>query len=114
MTNFLFPRTISIRRPRPVAGIGLQDYSGLDPDNEDVIRANIPAHIQVDRQGTRPDAGLPGDAAGQSLWKIIFKGPNGLAQTHDVIEDEMGHRYQVIAADWGPLVTTLRCQIQQS
>lgn len=97
-----------------MTGIGRQEYSGLDPDNEDVVRENVPAHIQVDRQGSRPDARLPGDAAGQAIWRIIFKADKGLARTHDVIEDEMGHRYQVIAADWGPLVTTCRCQVLES
>ncbi len=112
--SFLLKNTISIRRPKPMDGVGLQPYSGLDPANEEIIAANMPARVQMDRQGTAPDARLPGDAAGQSIWKILFKGPRGLAQTHDILVDELGNRYQVIAAVWGQFVTTCRCQILQS
>ena len=62
----------------------------------------------------RPTRNLPADAGGQSIWKVIFKGAKGLARTNDVIVDGNGDRYQVISADWGPLVTTSRCQILQS
>jgi hypothetical protein len=112
--SFLYPSTISISRPNPMTGIGRQEYSGLDPSNETIVASNIPAHIQSDRQGTVPDAKLPGDAAGQGIWKIIFKGAKGISRTHDVITDDLGNRYQIISADWGPLVTTCRCQILQS
>ena len=112
--SFLLKNTISIRRPRPMVGVGFQGYSALDPANEDVIAANLPARVQMDRQGTAPDARLPGDAAGQSIWKIIFKGKRDLTRTHDIIVDELGNRYQVIASAWGRLVTTCRCQILQS
>ena len=112
--SFLEPFVISLRRPNPMTGVGVQPYSGLDPDDETVIAANIPAHIQADRQGTRPDAGLPADAAGQGIWLIMFRRAKGFARTHDVIVDDLGNRYQVISAKWGPLITTCRCQILQN
>ena len=114
MANFLLKNTISIRRPRLPSGVGSRPYSGLDPTNEDVIATGLPARVQMDRQGTAPDARLPGDAAGQSIWKIIFQGQRGLVRTHDILVDELGNRYQVIASAWGRLVTTCRCQILQS
>ena len=114
MGRFLFPRIISITRPSPDSGIGAQGYGGVRESTETSLFANIPAHIEADRQGTAPDAKLPADAAGQSIWKIIFKLPLGSVQTGDIITSEIGDRYQVIASDWGPLVTTCRCQIQQT
>lgn len=112
--SFLYPRLISIARPGVDDSVGEQGYSGLSPDNETPVAAGIPAHIQADRQGTAPAARLPSDAAGQSTWKIIFKAANGLARNRDVITDDQGLRYQVIAAYWGPLVTTCRCEILEN
>ena len=50
----------------------------------------------------------------KSIWKIIFTGARGLVQERDFITDEVGKRYQVISADWGPLSTTCRCQIMET
>ena len=79
-----------------------------------MIVPSLAAHIQADRQGTAPVAKLASDAAGESIWKIIFNLAKGGVQTSDIITDDLGNRYQVIAADWGPLVTTCRCQILQA
>jgi hypothetical protein len=114
VANFLYPRVISLSRPNADAVVGAQPYSGVLETNETVILTGVPAHIQVDRQGTSPVAKLPADAAGQSIWKIIFKLPLGTVQSGDILTDDLGERYQVIASDWGPLVTTCRCQILQT
>jgi hypothetical protein len=112
--SFLYPRLIQISRPDRDETFGGQPYSGLQIDNESVIASGIAAKIQVDRQGNRPEAGLPSDAAGESTWKIIFVASRGLVKTGDVITDDEGERYQVISAYWGPLVTTCRSQILQA
>ena len=112
--SFLYPRLISISRPNQSTTIGAQGYGGLTKANETIIASDIPAHIQVDRQGTVPTAKLPGDAAGESIWKIVFKADLGLIQTRDIITDDLEIRYQVIAADWKPLATTCRVQIMQT
>ena len=112
--SFLFPRVISITRPAADAGVGSQGYSGVRQSTETSRFTDVPAHIEADRQGTAPDARLPADAAGLSIWKIIFKLPLGSVQTGDIITSEIGDRYQVISPDWGPLTTTCRCQIMQT
>ncbi|MCE9565842.1 MAG: hypothetical protein K8U57_27775 [Planctomycetes bacterium] len=109
--SFLFPNTISISRQNSSAAVGSQPYGGVTRANETVIASGIAANVYVDRQGTSPVAKLPADAAGQSTWKIVFRGPKGLAQSRDIITDELGRRFQVTAPDWGPLVTTCRAQI---
>ena len=112
--SFLYPRTIQISRPNQDATLGAQPYSGLRADNETVIASGIAAHIQIDKQNSSSPAKLPGDAIAMPVWKIIFKAARGLVKTGDIITDDLGNRYQVISADWGPMVTTCRSQILQS
>lgn len=112
--SFLYPRVVSITRPNRNTTPGVQPYSGVTRANETAILSGVPAHIQSDRQGTAPSAALAADAAGQSIWKIIMKLPLGQVVERDIITDELGKRYQVISADWGPLVTTCRCQILET
>ncbi|QEL14783.1 hypothetical protein [Limnoglobus roseus] len=112
--SFLYPRVISLSRPNQDAMAGAQPYSGLQIDNEVLIASGIPAHIQVDKQNSASPAKLPGDAVAMPVWKIIVKVARGLARSGDVITDDLGNRYQVISADWGPMVTTCRSQLLQT
>jgi hypothetical protein len=112
--SFLYPRIVAVTRPNQDTSVGAQPYSGVLQTNEAIVATGIMAHIQSDRQGTKPQTGLPADAAGESIWKIIFKAARGLVQTNDIITDDLGNRYQVISADWGPLVTTCHSQILQN
>ena len=57
MANFLYPSTIAISRPNQNTGVGTVGYGGLLPTDETVIATGIAAHIQADRQGTRPKPG---------------------------------------------------------
>jgi hypothetical protein len=112
--SFLQPRTIRITRPKPDLAVGEQPYSGLLPTNETHVLGRTPATIQMDRQGPKPGAGLPGDAIRESLWKIIFKARLGVVQTHDIITDDLGNRYQVIAPDWNPLSITCTAELLET
>ena len=113
--SFLFPRTITISRPGKDDSVGALDYAGLDIANETPVLGSTPAKIQADRQGQAPETKLPSNAAGQSIWKIIFKVPLGIVAGGDIITSEIGERFQVIGPPyWGPLVTTCRCQILES
>lgn len=113
--SFLYPRTITVSRPGKTDAVGEQGYSGLDAATETQVLGPIPAKIQADRQGQAPETKLPSNAAGQSIWKIIFKVPLGVVAGGDIITSEIGERFQVIGPPyWGPLVTTCRCQILES
>ncbi len=107
MGSFLYPSLIRLSRPQGNAGFGAQPYSGLSQDKETVIVTAARAHIQPERQGGAPLAGLPGDAAGQPTWKIILKLPKGTVRKRDVLTDELGNRYQAVYAAWTPLATTV-------
>ena len=104
--NYLFPRTVTVTRPQGVTGLGAQGYSGLSQTSETPV-ATAKAHIQPDRQGKPPLAGLPGDAVGQPTWKIMLKLPKGTVRKRDVLTDELGNRFQVVYAAWTPLSTTV-------
>ncbi len=112
--SFIYPRTISISRPNASTAVGAQGYGGLLKTAETQIAAGIAAHIEAERQGKDPDAKLPGDAKGESIWRIMFKAAKGLVQTDDIITDEIGNRYQVISASWEQLGYTCRVQIMQA
>jgi hypothetical protein len=113
--SFLYPRRVTLARPSGDDTPGEQAYGGDSTPPPDVIAQNLKAHIEAERQGSAPDARLPDDAAGQSIWLIIFpKMALGYARSRDVITDEIGNRYQVISADWGPLVTTCRSMILET
>jgi hypothetical protein len=112
--SFLYPRCISISRPNLDTGIGAQPYGGVLQSNETRIACGIAAHIEAERQGTSPVARLPADAAGESIWRIMFRASRSLVQSRDIITDELGNRYQVISASWQPLGYTCRVQILQT
>ena len=116
MSGFLYPRLVSIQRKVETDQPGAQPgYSGVTPDQFAIIKNNLRAHIEAERQGTSPEAKLPADAAGQSIWSISFpKMKLGLVKSRDVIEDELGQRYYVISADWSPLCTVCRSQILEN
>jgi len=108
MGCFLYPRTISINRPKSNAAPGAQAYSGVTPQNETVLFTGIAAHIEAERIGTAPASNLPANTQGEPIYLIIFKLPLGSVKNRDIIIDDQSDRYQVISADWGPLVTTCR------
>lgn len=104
MPDFLFPNVISISRPGVATNVGAQGYGGQN--GIAVIATGIKAHIQPERQGQAPLAGLPEDAAGQATWRIILKVAKGFVKRRDILTDEQGRQYQVILANWNPLSTT--------
>ncbi len=105
---------IQVTRPNPDTGVGTQGYGGVQKTNEQAIASAVPARIQLDQQGVASPAKLPDDVARESLWKVIFRLPLGTVLEGDIVTDETGNRYQVVASYWGPLVTTCRCQILQA
>lgn len=112
--NLLYPRTIQVTRADQNTAVGVQSYSGVLETNESNVTQGIPAHIQIDRRGPRSPSGLPADAISETLWKIVVKLPRGYIQARDIITDDLGNRYQVVSADWNPLVTTCIAQLLET
>lgn len=101
--SFLYPRVISITRPQVQSGVGATGYGGLITANETVIASGIPASIQLKKQGSRPESGLPSDITKRSFWQIYFKSPLGMVSKLDVITDDLGVRYQVSGNYWNSM-----------
>ena len=101
--SFLFPRTISITRPAKQAGVGAIGYGGQTPSTETPVASGVGASIQLRKDGKPPDGGLPGDISKRTLWRIMFNLPPGTVHDRDIITDEQGLRYQVLAPYWNSL-----------
>ena len=107
--SFMYPRTVSVSRPNatPAGQLGDVGYSAQrGPVDETVIATGLAASIQFDRQGQRNPTGLPSDAAYKPIWKVFIPASAaalGSIQSADVITDDLGVRYQVVAPYWNSL-----------
>lgn len=105
--SFLYPRTIKVTRPAAQTGVGWQPgYAGEQPTNDPVIAQDIPASIQAKgRQGKDNPAHLPSDATVSMFTVFIPRAAlaRGTIKDRDVIIDDLGDRYQVLADGWDSL-----------
>ena len=119
--SFLFPRTISIRRPNGAAATAVGDigYSGQTEANETVIVKSVAASIQQKGERVTNPGGsqLPADAVMRIGWVILTRKADvalGFIQNGDVCVDELGNRYTVLAPYWGPLGYRLACEFEKA
>lgn len=104
--SYLYPRTITVTRPTKQTGVGAQPYGGATIATESFVVDDVPASIQQKKEGSAPAAGLPGDAVKRTSWRIFIPLAalaDGVIQTHDVVTDDLGVRYQVGAPYWNSL-----------
>jgi hypothetical protein len=122
--SFLYPRTVDVHRPAPNAGTGGLGYSGEIAATESVVKdadsgrymRDLPASIQHRAAKGKPMADLPADAASRADWFVFI--PNraaalGSIAERDVIVDDLGERYQVVAAYWNSLGYRLAVELLQ-
>jgi len=117
MTDFVYPRTISIRRPNPLPSIGITAYAGVTEANESMVATNLPASIQQSRDTGRPLGGTPSDAPQRAQWRVFIPAgsvANGKIQTRDVVVDDLGNRYQVVDPYWNSLGYRLTVELLQA
>ena len=115
--SFLYPRLVSITRPVADLGIGQVEYGGELPINEDSIATQIPASIQLNKQGSKPGADLPADMSNRTFWKILIPlgaVSFGVIKVRDIITDDLGMRYAVAGAYWNSLGWGLRCELLEN
>jgi hypothetical protein len=107
--SFLYPRTVSISRPHanPTTDVGDQGYNAeRGAADETVLATDLPASIQLDRQGQRNGEGLPTDARYQAIYKVFIPksaAALGSIKSADVVTDDQGVRYQVFSPYWDSL-----------
>lgn len=103
MGSFIYPRTVSIRRPSQQTGVGYQPSEGSEQAGEEQSLFNgLPAGIQARREGQKSAVGLPGDGS-RPVWYIFIPRralPLGSVQDRDIVVDDLGKRYQVLADYW--------------
>lgn len=110
--SFLYPRTVSVTRPAAQVGVGTLPYGGMVKVNETAVVAGLPASIQMNKVRGMPEADLPADA-GKTHWRVFIPGSAaalGVIAVRDVLTDDLGQRYQVIAPYWNSLGHTLLCE----
>ena len=113
--SFIYPRTVSVRRPALNAAVGAQPYAALRKADETVIVASTPASIQEKTAGGRSVVGLPGDSVTSPIYRIFMpKVAKGTIKDRDIIVDEEGNRYQVTAAYWNSLGWNCRTQLLET
>jgi hypothetical protein len=114
--SFLYPRTIAIHRPTTTTAVGAQGYSGETAAVESAVAANLPASIQEAPSRGLPEGGLPADTPITSAYKIFIPkkaASLGLIKNRDVVIDDLGIRYVVVAAYWDSLGYRLFAQLLQ-
>lgn len=100
-SKFIYPRTISITRP------GAQSSTAVGPQGqapssqrslETSVASGIQASIQAKSGGNSP-VGLPADGK-QAFWRVLTPKKAltaGQVQDRDIIVDDLGRRFQVLA-----------------
>ena len=114
--SFMWPRTVTIARPSALAGVGFQQpYSGQRPSEPATmtpIASGLPASVQAQREGQRNPTGLPTDG-NRPVWRIFIK-PGaitpGIVRDGDIVTDDIGRRYEVVADYFDSLGYRLHCE----
>src|SRR5271166_3714071 len=125
--SLLYPRTIAVTRPgRDVAiGYTIGEYAGLLIATETAILGSIayvsgtnvfvslvgiPADLQSD-QTARDMGGMEPSSARRMEWRCLIPASAasfGTITENDVVTDDLGKRYKVMAATWTFLGYNLR------
>lgn len=100
--SFLRPRTITITRPSQSASFGASlTYGATDDATELAVLSDIEANISWARTGQQRETGLPGQSMWRAIFRIVFKAPAGKIKERDIVTDDLGNRYQIVAAQTG-------------
>jgi hypothetical protein len=100
----LYGRTISVTRQATpaVSTVGTVGYGGDQPVNETVILSGISAAIQYDARGRANPSNLPASSL-LSYYVVLIPAsevPIGTINRNDIVIDDLGTRYQVLANHW--------------
>jgi hypothetical protein len=110
--SFLYPRTIAVKRQPAKTGVGVLPYGAQVPADETTIASGLPASIQQARERGAPDGHLPGSESSKAGWNIFVRTPDRtLITEHDVIVDDLGNRYTVVAGYWNSLGYRARAEL---
>lgn len=116
MGSFLYPRTVAVRRPPAALADGVQPgYGGLDPAAEAPVLSGLPASIQESATAGATGAQLPSDARSATTWRVFIPkracADPAAIRTRDVLVDDLGRRFQVVAAYFNSLGWNCRVEL---
>ncbi len=112
--NFIYPRTVTLKRPGAQGGVGFQAaYAGDQRANETTLATGLCASVQMKREGQRNTVGLPAEGT-RPTWDIFIP-PEDSANCpqildRDLIYDDLGRRFQVVGDYINSLGYKLRCE----
>jgi hypothetical protein len=105
--GFLYPRTLTFKRPIAVAAFGAVAYQGVAESAETTIAMNVSANLEIASAGKAGGTYLPADSPGPIKWLATLPQSANvtlpLIMERDVIYDDLGRRFQVDAFQPGPL-----------
>jgi len=109
------PRLVDLRRPFRETGVGYQPaYGGTTPVQESVIAQQWPASILAGSRGGPAPADLPDDLHDPG-WEILMPAPPGVTiRTSDILQDDLGRRFDIASAELTPLgwrLTAVEAQV---
>lgn len=109
--SFIYPRTVTVLRSNAQTGVGALAYGGVTPAAETVELYKFKASIQFKQERTQQPAGLPADPNGALTGWAIFvpRAKRGQINDNDILVDDLGERYQVVANYWNSLGYRLTC-----
>lgn len=110
--SFMYPRTVSISRSGPQAGEGKLGYGGETQADETPVAQDLPCNIELRTEGQRNATGLPGDGTRPTYDARIPRRAlaNGQVLDRDILIDDLGQRYLVVANYWNSLGYALRIE----
>lgn len=114
--SFLYPRTINIHRPAVADGTGALPYQGETAVAESTTLLSLPASIQHRSGKGSGNTGLPADAPKKADWYIFIPAHAaclGSVTENDIVIDDLGKRYQIIAAYWNSLGYRIAAELLQ-
>lgn len=115
--SFIYPRTIDVHRPNSTPGeAGAVAYQGETAANESVLLQQLGASIQHRSGKGSGNTGLPADAPKKADWYIFIPSCDaslGSISENDIIIDDLGKRYQIIAAYWNSLGYRIAAELLQ-
>jgi hypothetical protein len=100
--SFLYPRTVTIKRPCKQSGAGEQGYGGVSPSDEKTLFMDVECSIQEPRN-VRNKTGLPTDTPLNVFPMFIPLSSgigNGDIEGGDIAIDDLGNRYQLQDPYW--------------
>jgi len=111
--SFIYNRTVSINRPYISTGAGVVGYSGELPTTETVILTGLPAALQQRVSVRSNQSTVPGDVQTSGWFVFLPASVAALGQImqRDIVIDDLGQRYVIVAAYWNSLGYKLTCMI---